>query len=467
MGKPGGFLELSRLEASRRPVRERVGDFREVEIFPAPDRLAAEAGRCLDCGIPFCHGFGCPLNNRIPDFNEMVFRGQWREGLKILHADNNFPEITGRVCPAPCEAACTLDPDFGGVSIRLIELELAERGWREGWIVPRPAPAKSGKRAAVIGSGPAGLAAAQELARRGHQVTVFEKAPRPGGLLRYGIPDFKLEKSVLDRRLAQLEAEGVIFQTGVEAGTDVSARYLRRSHDAILLAVGAGIPRDLAVNGRELAGIRFALDYLVPQNLAAAAGRFAPELNARGKRVVVIGGGDTGSDCVGTALRQGAAAVIQVELLPRPPEERSPANPWPQWPKTMRVSSSQEEGGERLWAVGTREFLGRGGAVAGVSCVRLEWAAGSPREIPGSEFRLEADLVLLALGFLRPDPGGLFSGLGIETDERGNIAAGPGGATTAQGVFAAGDAAEGASLVVKAIASGRSAARALDAYLRA
>ncbi|HOO76733.1 MAG TPA: glutamate synthase subunit beta [bacterium] len=467
MAKPTGFLEFTRDEPEKRPVVERVRDWHEVEIFGAPDDFRDQAARCLDCGIPFCHTYGCPLGNLVPDFNDMVYRGRWRTALDLLHERNNFPEITGRVCPAPCEAACTLSEGFGAVNIRRIECLIAERGFKEGWIVPIKAARESGKRVAVLGSGPAGLAAAQQLARAGHRVSVFEKSPQPGGLLRYGIPDFKLEKKIIDRRLRQIVAEGVSFQVGVEAGTDVSARYLRRSHDAVLIATGAGVPRDLDIAGRDLAGIHFAMDFLVPMNAALARGRLSPppECSARGKKVVVIGGGDTGSDCVGTALRQGAASVVQLELLPRPAEGREPGNPWPQWPRILRTSTSQEEGGERLWAVETMRFTGKGGKVAGLEAVRLDWSSGKPERIGDSAFPLEADLVLLALGFVHAEHGRLLGDLGIATDERGNILLGPDGATSADWVFAAGDAAAGASLVVRAIASGRAAAEAVDSYL--
>jgi len=465
MGKPGGFLEQERTEAVKRPIEVRIRDFHEVEEMPVLARLADQGARCLDCGIPFCHSYGCPLLNRIPDFNDLVFRGKWRQALEILESTNNFPEITGRICPAPCEAACTLAVDFGAVSIRRIELALAEKGWDEGWIAPRPAATDSGRRVAVVGSGPAGLAAAQELARRGHRVTVFEKAEKPGGLLRYGIPDFKLEKRVLDRRLEQLQAEGITFQTGVEAGVDVSGRYLRRSFDAILLATGAAVPRDLEVPGRDLGGVHFALEYLVAQNLAGEKDDLHPSPNAEGKRVVVIGGGDTGSDCVGTARRQGALHIRQIELLESPPENRQPDNPWPSWPRILRTSTSQEEGCERLWALETKALLGEDGKVTGLSCVGLDWSGAKPVARAGSETEFEADLVLLALGFLHTEHGTLVRELELPADRRGNLATAPDGSTKRPGIFAAGDAASGASLAVRAIASGRRAAAGIDAYL--
>ncbi len=473
MVNPVGFLDHPRLEPRRRPVAERVLDFREVEAPLPLKELLGEAGRCLDCGIPFCHSFGCPLYNPVPDFHDLLCRGQEKEALQVLHSANNFPEITGRICPAPCEAACTLASDFGAVSIRRIELALAERGFEEGWITPRPAPVKTGKKVVVIGSGPAGLAASQQLARAGHEVVVLERSDSPGGLLRYGIPDFKLEKRILDRRLEQLRAEGVKFENGVEAGVDLSGSYLRRNFDAVLIAVGAGLPRDLDLPGRDLPGVHLALDYLRPQNQAVAGGPPPTSpLSARGKTVVVIGGGDTGSDCGGTARRQGAEKIYQLEILPRPPAERSPGNPWPEWPEILRTSTSQEEGVERLWSVGTREFLGEEGTLRRIGCVRLNWAKKKktgkliPSEIPGSEFELPADLVLLALGFLHVEAGPLLNDLGVKLDQRGNIAADNSLRASVPGIFAAGDAVTGASLVVRALAHGRSAAASIDDFLK-
>lgn len=475
MGRETAFLEHQREEAPHRPVEERVRDFREVDLLLPQDRLEIQASRCMDCGIPFCHAFGCPVANRIPEWNDMVARKQWRRALDLLHATCNLPEITGRVCPAPCEAACTLAVNLAPVTIRQIELQIVEMGWREGWIVPEPAPARTGRKVAVIGSGPAGLPAAQQLARCGHEVVVFEKADRIGGLLRYGIPDFKLEKWVIDRRLDQMRAEGVVFETGVNAGVDVSARYLRKTFDAILIAAGAGVPRDLTVPGRELKGIHFAMEFLTQQNRRNAGDAIAPgeEITAKGKHVVVIGGGDTGSDCVGTSRRQGALSVTQIELLPRPPAERTLYNPWPTWPAVMRTSSSHEEGCERLWSIGTKEFFGEQKAVKGLKCVRLEWSepdrAGrrSFREVPGSGFTLPADLVLLAMGFVHVEHGPLVSDLGAGTDARGNIAVDESFMTATPGVFAAGDAVMGASLVVRAIDQGRRAAFAVNRYLEA
>ena len=472
MGKETGFLEFPRENPPHRAVAERVRDFQEIEqMLPRP-ALEIQASRCMDCGIPFCHAFGCPVSNRIPEWNDMVYRKQWRKALDLLHATCNLPEITGRVCPAPCEPACTLAINQPPVTIRHIELQIVERGWAEGWIVPEPAPVRTGKRVAVIGSGPAGLAAAQQLARRGHDVVVFEKAPRVGGILRYGIPDYKLEKWVIDRRLGQMRAEGVVFETGVNAGADISVRYLRRSFDAILLATGASVPRDLPVPGRELRGIHFAMEFLTQQNMRNA-GEAPPgePIGAAGKSVVVIGGGDTGSDCIGTSRRQGAREIRQLEILSTPPGERVPGNPWPTWPNVLRTSSSHEEGCSRDFAVATREFAGENGAVKGLRCVRLDWsgtdASGRPsfREIPGSEFTIEADLVLLAMGFVHVEHGPIVRDLGIAVDSRGNLALDEELMTSAPGVFAAGDCAMGASLVVRAIDQGRSSAAAVDRYL--
>lgn len=429
----------------------------------------------MDCGIPFCHAYGCPVKNRIPDWNDMVHRNQWRRALDLLHATCNLPEITGRVCPAPCETACTLAINLPAVTIRHIELQIVEHGWREGWIRPEKPEYRTGRRVAVIGSGPAGLPAAQQLARRGHDVVVFEKADRIGGLLRYGIPDFKLEKWVIDRRLEQMREEGVVFETGVNAGVDVSAGYLRRTFDAIVLATGATVPRDLPIPGRELAGIHFAMDFLTGQN-RANAGDLIPageRISAAGKHVVVVGGGDTGSDCIGTSRRQGAASITQIELLPQPPDNRAPRNPWPLWPVVLRTSSSQEEGCERLWSVQTRAFSGEGGRVRKLECVKLAWsepdAAGRRtfREIPGSEFDLPADLVLLAMGFVHVEHGPLVRDLGVSTDPRGNLVVDGTLQTSVPGVFGAGDSVAGASLVVRAIDLGRRAAEGVDRYLTA
>jgi NAD(P)H-dependent glutamate synthase small subunit len=473
MGKPTGFMEHPREDPGKRPVAERVGDYKEIEQPLALEQAEVQASRCMDCGIPYCHAFGCPLGNRIPEFNDMVFRKQWRRALDLLHATNNFPEITGRICPALCEAACSLSINSKPVSVRHLELQIVERGWREGWIVPQAPDRKTGKSVAVIGSGPAGLAAAQQLARRGHDVVVFEKAAAPGGILRYGIPDFKLEKWVLDRRLDQLRAEGVKFETGVEVGTDLSVRYLLRKFDAICITAGAREPRDLKAPARGLEGIHFAMEYLAQQN-RRNAGEVIPfdqEILVRDKDVVIIGGGDTGSDCVGTARRQGARGLTQIELLPEPPADRPPEDPWPTWPTILRTSTSHEEGCERMWSIQTREFLGRGIRVRGMKCVRLAWSAPDAsgrrtfKEVPGSEFEVKADLVLLALGFVHVEHGPIVGELGLKTDDRGNLAVDADGMTNVPGIFAGGDAVLGASLVVRAILLGRRMAAAVDKYL--
>ena len=474
MGKPTGFLEHPREAPPYRPVEERIRDYQEVETSLPVDRLEIQASRCMDCGIPYCHVYGCPTKNRIPEWNDMVYRKQWRKALDLLHDTCNLPEITGRVCPAPCEAACTLDINTPPVTIRHIELQIVEMGWREGWIVPEPAPFRTGKKVAVVGSGPAGLAAAQQAARAGHEVILFERAPKMGGLLRYGIPDFKLEKWVIDRRLEQMRAEGVVFETGVTIGSDLSAAYLARTFDAVVITAGATVPRDLPIPGRELPGIHFAMDFLTEQNRKVNGEAPGPNggIHARGKRVVVIGGGDTGSDCVGTSRRQGAASIHQLELLPKPPEDRAPTNPWPTWPQIMRTSSSQAEGCERMWGIATKEFAGDRSGVKKLRCVRLEWSdpdesgRRSCREIPGSEFELAADLVLLSMGYVHVEHGPLVREMGLALDERGNLRVDDSLMTSAPGIFAAGDAVLGASLVVRAIDSGRLAAAGVNRHLR-
>jgi len=473
MGKPTGFMTYNRKDPSKRPAGERIRDYREFAAPLTEAELETQAARCMDCGIPFCHVYGCPVKNLIPNWNDMVYRKKGRRALDLLHATNNLPEVTGRVCPAPCEPACTLAINQPAVTIKQIELQLVERGWEEGWIQPERALVKTGKRVAIAGSGPAGLAAAQQLARRGHEVVVFERSDRVGGLLRYGIPDFKLEKRVIDRRIEQMLAEGVLFETGVEAGVDISGRYMQRTFDAILLATGAGVPRDLDVPGRDLRDIRFAMDFLVQQNRRNAGElvRSEEEILARGKNVVVIGGGDTGSDCIGTARRQGANEIVQIEILSQPPPQRTPENPWPTWPQVLATSSSQEEGCRRLWDVATKAFVGDEGAVKKLRCVRLDWSEPDEkgrrafREIADSEFEIEAELVLLAMGFVHLEHGPLVEELELDRDGRGNLRVASSYMTSVPGVFAAGDSMTGASLVVRSIDSGRLAAAGVDSYL--
>ncbi len=471
MGKITGFLEFERRMPGRRPVAERLRDWGELEGKLPEEELRTQAARCMDCGIPFCHR-GCPLGNIIPDWNDLVFRGRWRDAIDRLHATNNFPEFTGRVCPAPCEEACVLRINDDPVTIKQVEKQIIDHAWGEGWVAPAVPPRRTGKRVAVVGSGPAGLACAQQLARAGHEVTVFERADRIGGLLRYGIPDFKLSKHLIDRRLEQMRAEGVSFRTGVRVGADVATDELRASFDAIVLAAGSTKARDLSIPGRELDGIHLAMEFLPQQNKVVAGDRVPDQISAAGKRVVVLGGGDTGSDCVGTSNRQGAVSVHQFELLPRPPEDRTDGvAPWPEWPMILRTSSSHEEGVIRDWSINTKRFSGdSSGRVRKLHGVRLSWEkrnGGRPemKEIPGSEFELEADLVLLALGFVGPEREGPISDLGLELDARGNIRADRDHMTSTPGVFACGDARRGQSLVVWAIWDGREAARGVDAYL--
>ncbi len=472
MGKPTGFLEWPRLLAPRRPVAERLRDWREVEGHEDDAMARQQAGRCMDCGVPFCMQ-GCPLGNPIPDFNDRVWRDRWEDAWRRLSATNNFPEFTGRLCPAPCEAACVLALDDAAVTIEHIEKELAERAWREGWVGPEPARARTGARVAVVGSGPAGLAAAQQLARAGHAVTVLEADDRPGGLLRYGIPDFKMEKAVIDRRLGQLAAEGVVIRCGVRVGVDPTWDRVNADHDAVIIAIGARVGRDLDVPGRELAGVVMAMDYLEEQNRVVAGDPVTPRWDARGKQVIILGGGDTGSDCLGTALRQGAAGVHQIEIMPAPPPVRGEDNPWPAWPLVFRTSSSQEEGGERDFALRTVRLEGEAGKLPALVAERLAGPAGraarSPAELvaTGEEVRLPCDQLVLAMGFTGPDTRALASQLGVALDRRGNVAASePGWTTNVPGVFACGDARRGQSLIVWAIAEGRETARAVDAWLR-
>ena len=467
MAKPTGFIEFGRETPQRRPVPERVHDWLEVyEDFPTA-ALNQQAARCMDCGIPFCHS-GCPLGNIIPDWNDLVHRGKWHEAIGRLHATNNFPEFTGRLCPAPCEAACVLGINSDPVTIKQVELTIIEHAFREGWIVPEPPSVRTGKRVAVIGSGPAGLAAAQQLARAGHEVTVFERDDRIGGLMRYGIPDFKMQKEFLDRRLKQMEAEGVIFRPSTNIGGDVDARELMREFDALCLAGGATQARDLDVPGRELDGVHFAMEYLTPQN-RRLAGDEVPLISAQGKRVVILGGGDTGADCLGTAIRQRAAEVLQYELLPRPAESRPAENPWPTWPNIYRVSSAHEEGGVRDYSILTKSLSGTNGALKQLHAVRVEFVPENGRqvmrEVPGSEFSVDCELLLLAMGFVGPERDGMIEQLGVELTERGNVKADADCMTSVPGVFTAGDMTRGQSLIVWAIAEGRTAARGIDAYL--
>ncbi len=470
MGKITGFMEIERQEPAAELPQERVGHYREFVIDLPLERVSQQGARCMDCGIPFCQT-GCPVNNIIPDWNDLVYRGQWREGLDNLHSTNNFPEFTGRVCPAPCESACVLNINTEPVTIKNIERTLVDRGWQEGWITPKIPAHKTGKRVAVVGSGPSGLAAAQQLARVGHDVVVFEKNDRIGGLLRYGIPDFKLEKPQIDRRLDQMRAEGVEFRTGVHVGVTLSAQDLEETFDAILLAGGSEHPRDLPVPGRALKGVHFAMEFLPQQNRRNAGDRVENGLLATGKHVVVIGGGDTGSDCVGTSIRQGALSVTQFEVMPRPPEQEDKPLVWPQYPLKFRTSTSQAEGCARDWSISTQAFMGVDGQVNRLRAVRLDWKADekgqmTPQEIPGSAFDIPADLVLLAMGYLHPVQTGLLEQLGVAKDARGNVQANVlDYQTSVSKVFAAGDMRRGQSLVVWAIREGRQAARAIDEFL--
>jgi glutamate synthase (NADPH/NADH) small chain len=467
MGLVKGFLEIERKERPYDKVEARLKTWKEF-IHPLPPaEVGRQGARCMDCGIPFCHN-GCPVNNIIPEWNELVRRDRWRDALEVLHSTNNFPEFTGRICPAPCEAACTLNIDDNPVTIKSIECAIVDRGWDEGWIEPLVPARKTGKRVAVVGSGPAGLACAQQLARAGHAVTLFEKADRIGGLLRYGIPDFKMEKHAIDRRMRQMSAEGVEFRTGVEVGATLSVKSLLEGYDAVALTGGAEAPRNLEVPGRELDGIHFAMDFLVQQNKRVAGddeARAAPKgtLSARGKHVIVIGGGDTGSDCVGTSNRQGAASVTQLEVMPQPPEKEDKALTWPDWPLKMRTSSSHEEGAARDFAVLTKRAIGRDGKVTALECVRVEWVGGKMQEVADSRFELTADLVLLAMGFLGPRRPGMLEEAAVALDPRGNVAADVKDyRTSVPKLFAAGDMRRGQSLVVWAIREGRQCAQAID-----
>ena len=465
MGEPTGFLKWDRQTPKRRRIPVRVQDWKEVyEPFPV-DELTRQAGRCMDCGIPFCNN-GCPLGNLIPDWNDLVYRGNWRDAIERLHATNNFPEFTGRLCPAPCESACVLGINSDAVTIKQVEVEIIDRAWREGWVTPQMPSQKTGKRVVVIGSGPAGLAAAQQLTRVGHDVLVLERADRIGGLLRYGIPEFKMEKINIERRIKQMSAEGTIFRTNATVGENVDIDVLLASHDAVVLACGATNWRDLNVQGRELNGIHQAMEYLPPANKVQQGDFAETDISAKGKHVVIIGGGDTGADCLGTAIRQGAASVTQLEILPQPPATRAANNPWPQWSFIFRTSSAHEEGGERMFAVSTEKFVGdEHGNVRALVITDVKSENGSFVPIEGSQRELKADLVLLALGFIGPEKSSWIENLGLKFDERGNIARDDSYMSSVSGVFVAGDMGRGQSLIVWAIAEGRAAAAGVDKYL--
>ena len=476
MGKPTGFMEFQRLSEASLPVMERRKNYHEFVLHLNDEQAETQGARCMDCGIPFCTT-GCPVNNIIPDWNDLVYRGNWREALDVLHSTNNFPEFTGRLCPAPCEAACTLNINNDAVGIKSIEHAIIDKGGENGWVVPQPPKKKTGKKVAVVGSGPAGLAAAQQLARAGHSVVMFEKNSRIGGLLRYGIPDFKLDKRLIDWRMAQMQAEGVEFRTGVFIGKNAPAKStandakqtlspaeLLKKFDAVILSGGAEAPRDLPLPGRELAGVHFALEFLIPQNKEVAGDGRNP-IRADGKHVVVIGGGDTGSDCVGTSNRHGALSITQFEVMPRPPDKENKSLVWPNWPMKLRTSSSHEEGAQRDWSIATKEFIGNNGKLEKLRAVRVEWKDGKISEIAGSEFEMKADLVLLAMGFVSPEQK-VLDAFGVEKDARGNIKADTENYRTSKDkVFAAGDMRRGQSLVVWAIREGRLCARAIDQFL--
>jgi glutamate synthase (NADPH/NADH) small chain len=471
MGKVTGFIEIARKKPPTRPVAERIHDWREV-FLPYPEAaLKEQAARCMDCGVPFCHN-GCPLGNLIPDWNDLVYRDRWKAAIDRLHATNNFPEFTGRLCPAPCEGSCVLEINNDAVTIKAVEVSIVDRAFHEGWIFPEEPETRTGKRVAVVGSGPAGLAAAAQLNRAGHWVTVFERADRVGGLLRYGIPEFKMEKRFLDRRLDLLMQEGIAFRTGVNVGVDVTVEQLRSEFDAIVLAGGATAPRDLPVPGRQLAGIYFAMEYLTQQNRRCEGDRIPDHqfITAKDKHAIIIGGGDTGADCLGTTHRQGARSVHQLELLSRPPDDRGPNNPWPQWPNIYRVSPAHEEGGERLYSIATQKFTGDDlGRVTTLHATKVETVTNGGRlefrPVPGTELQLKADLVLLAMGFVGPERNGMLEQLGVRLTDRGNVWRDERWMTSVPGVFTAGDMQRGQSLIVWAIAEGRSCARGVDQYL--
>lgn len=467
MGKVTGFMEFDRLAEENLPVKDRVKNYKEFVLHLTDDQAKQQGARCMDCGIPFCTT-GCPINNIIPDWNDLVYHQDWRSAIDVLHSTNNFPDFTGRICPAPCEAACTLNINNDAVGIKSIEHAIIDKAWENGWVTPQINPNKTGKTIAVVGSGPAGLAAAQQLARAGHSVTVLEKNDRIGGLLRYGIPDFKLDKSNIDRRVAQMEAEGVTFKVNQNVGENVSAADLERDFDAVILAGGAELPRDLPVPGRELDGVHFAMDFLTPNNKMVAGDTVPNQIKATGKHVIVIGGGDTGSDCVGTSNRHGAASVTQFELMPQPPEKENKSLVWPNWPLKMRTSSSHEEGADRDWSITTKELIGENGKLTALKGARVEWKDGKMVDVPGSEFTIPADLVFLAMGFVSPVQK-VLDAFGVEKDNRGNAKATTDGEgcykTSKAKVFAAGDIRRGQSLVVWAIREGRQCAREVDAFL--
>jgi len=467
MGKVTGFMEFDRLAEENLPVKDRVKNYKEFVLHLTDDQAKQQGARCMDCGIPFCTT-GCPINNIIPDWNDLVYHQDWRSAIDVLHSTNNFPDFTGRICPAPCEAACTLNINNDAVGIKSIEHAIIDKAWESGWVTPQINPNKTGKTIAVVGSGPAGLAAAQQLARAGHSVTVLEKNDRIGGLLRYGIPDFKLDKSNIDRRVAQMEAEGVTFKVNQNVGENVSAADLERDFDAVILAGGAELPRDLPVPGRELNGVHFAMDFLTPNNKMVAGDTVPNQIKATGKHVIVIGGGDTGSDCVGTSNRHGAASVTQFELMPQPPEKENKSLVWPNWPLKMRTSSSHEEGADRDWSITTKELIGENGKLTALKGARVEWKDGKMVDVPGSEFTIPADLVFLAMGFVSPVQK-VLDAFGVEKDNRGNAKATTDGEgcykTSKAKVFAAGDIRRGQSLVVWAIREGRQCAREVDAFL--
>jgi len=473
MGKDTGFLEYCRKDPGYRPKEVRLKDFKAVDLIPDEEDIYKQATRCMDCGIPFCHAYGCPVSNIIPEFNDFVYRGQWQEALDILCSTNNFPEFTGRLCPATCEAACVAGINTEPVTIRQIELAVIEKGFEKGLISANPPQSYFDESVGIVGSGPAGLAAADTLNKSGYHVTVYDDALHPGGILRYGIPDFKMEKKIVERRIDLMKSEGVVFETDVRVGTDISFRYLKKNYAVICLACGSRQPRDLPVPGRDLSGIVFAMDYLIQQNkrVGNELDQQAPSIHASGKSVVVIGGGDTGSDCLGTALRQGAKTVFQLEILPRPPLERPDSTPWPGWPMILRESHAHKEGGQRKWAVTTKTFVGEDQAIKKLLCAEVEWVNGPgggmiPKEKPGTEFQIEADLVILAMGFVGPGNSTLIDNFQLTLDKRGHIKADQNMMTNMDGIFVAGDMTSGQSLIVHAIASGRQAAHNIVAYLQ-